>query len=311
MDVLNVDEVDADTPDISFFDFGNSFRSIFDETKVVKSGWASQVSRVRIRSYSAPGSDGGGKKDIVFAVKKMYSGSFQGFARERDAYRRMRLSQNPHPHIVPLFATYVMEGRYHFVFPSANYDLATYWRTQTRPNNGKLSLQWFAGQIRGLADALTTVHGQKGQARDFYGVHGDIKPENILCFVSNDSDRGPRFALSDFGSSYFCTPEHRDIPKGLKHTPAYRAPETDTTSLGISKAYDIWGLGCVFAEAIAWLYDGKAGIAKLIDARLDADNSPNRDAFFRLQYDKKGSLTAKLKPEVHRVCLPRLVSDSI
>jgi hypothetical protein len=81
--------------------------------------------------------------------------------------------------------------------------------------------------------------------------------------------------------------------------------------VGITQAYDIWSLGCVFAEAIAWFYDGKAGIAKLIDARLDEEsNSSNRDAFFYVKYDfnKRGGLSAKLKPEIQRVSPPFLCS---
>ncbi|EXK34722.1 CMGC protein kinase [Fusarium oxysporum f. sp. lycopersici 4287] len=292
--------------DPPFYDFGNSSRPIFDDVEAIKPGGTSQVFRVGIHLSHIPDYGGESRKEVAFAVKKIYSESSQDYARERDAYRRMSLAQNPHPHIVPLFATYRMEGKYHFVFPSANCDLATYWRTQPRPSNDKRSLGWFGWQMRGLADAVSTIHGQKGQARDVQGVHGDIKPENILCFGSNDNDRWPGFALSDFGSSYFCTPEERDIPKGLKHTPAYRAPEIDTTNVGITQAYDIWSLGCVFAEAIAWFYDGKAGIAKLIDARLDEEsNSSNRDAFFYVKYDfnKRGGLSAKLKPEIQRLII--------
>ncbi|KAF5989668.1 CMGC protein kinase [Fusarium bulbicola] len=297
-------EADTDAPDPLFFDFGNSNTPIFDETEAIKSGGTSQVLRARIHPSYIPDHDGEGRGDIVLAVKKIYSQRSQDFIREYQAYRRMRLAQNPHPHIVPPLASYRMEGKYHFVFPLANCDLATYWRTEPRPSKDRRSLEWFGGQMRGLADAVSTIHGQRDQARDLYGRHGDIKPENILYFDSDDSNSWARFALTDFGSSYFCTPEERDIPKGLKHTPAYRAPEIDTTTLGITQAYDIWSLGCVFAEAIAWYYDGKAGIAKLIDARLDEeDNSPNRDAFFRLQYDKQGGLTAKLKPEVHRLLI--------
>ncbi|KAF5672848.1 serine threonine kinase [Fusarium circinatum] len=297
-------EADTDAPDPLFFDFGNSITPIFDEIEAIKSGGTSQVLRARIHPSYIPDHDGEGKGDIVFAVKKIYSQSSQDFARERDAYRRMNLAQNPHPHIVPLLASYRMEGKYHFVFPLAICDLATYWRTQSRPRNDRRGLEWFGGQMRGLADAVSTIHGQKDQVRDLHGRHGDIKPENILYFDCGDSNSRAGFALTDFGSSYFCIPEERDIPKGLKHTPAYRAPEIDTTTLGITQAYDIWSLGCIFAEAIAWYYNGKAGIAKLIDARLDEkDNSPNRDAFFRLQYDKQGGLTAKLKPQVHRVLI--------
>ncbi|KAH7211139.1 kinase-like domain-containing protein [Fusarium oxysporum] len=289
---------DTEAADPPFYDFGNSSRSIFDDVEAIKSGGTSQVFRVRIHLSNIPDYKREGKREFALAVKKI-NGTIQDYARERDAYQRLSLAQNPHPHIVPLLATYRMEGKYHFVFPSADGDLAMYWRNQPRPSNDKTTLKWFGGQIRGLADALSTVHGQEP---DVYGVHGDIKPENILCLGS--VDKWTAFAFTDFGSSYFLTPDDGDIPKGLKYTPVYRAPEVDTSTKGITQAYDIWSLGCVFAEAIAWFCDGKDGIAKLIQARLDeVDNSPNRDAFFRLKYDTQGGLTAKLKPEVQRLLI--------
>ncbi|KAF5555364.1 serine threonine kinase [Fusarium mexicanum] len=296
-DLSYLNLADADAPDLPFYDFRNSFRPIFDGSEAIKSGGSSQVFRVLLHLGRMDGYGGEGREEITFAVKKISSGTYQEYARERDAYRRLSLAQNPHPHIAPLFATYRMEGKYHFVFPPANSDLARYWRTQPRPDHDKRSLEWFGGQMRGLADALSTVHGLNG-------VHGDLKPENILCFGSGG--RETVLALTDFGSSCFLTPEEKEFPKSLKHTPVYRAPEVDTKS-GITQAYDIWSLGCVFAEAIAWFYDGKAGLSKLIRARLDErDNSSSRDAFFRLEYDivdMRYGLTAKLKPEVQRVLI--------
>nr|RBQ88790.1 hypothetical protein FVER53263_20889 [Fusarium verticillioides] len=289
-----------------FYDFGSSSRSVFDKAVPIKCGGTSQVFRVQLHSGLVHDYAAEGKEEHAFALKKICNGTSQDYARERDAYQRLRLAQNPHPHIVPLLASYLMESKYHMVFPLADCDLAMYLRNQPKPSNDKRTLEWFGGQLRGLADALSTIHGQKGQARTVYGVHGDIKPENILCFGSNDGDRPIRLALADFGSSYFCAPDTRDIPKGLKHTPAYRAPEIDTTTVGITQAYDIWSLGCVFAEVIAWFYEGRNGIAKLIDARLDeCSNSPNRDAFFYLKYDfnNRGGLSAKLKPEIQRLMI--------
>ncbi|KAF5608592.1 serine threonine kinase [Fusarium subglutinans] len=281
-----------DKADPPFYDFGSSSRPIFDEAEAIKSGGTSQVSRVRVCLQRTRGYGGEGRGEATFAVKKIDSGTYQDYARERDAYRRLTFVHDPHPHIVRLLASYRMESRYHLVFPSADCDLAMYWRNHPRPSDDKRTVEWLGGQMRGLADALSTVHGQNG-------VHGDIKPENILCFGSDN--RQTVLALTDFGSSYFLAPEEKQFPKGLKHTPVYRAPEIDTHK-SITQAYDIWSLGCVFAEAIVWFYDGKAGIAKLIRARLDEeDGSPNRDAFFWLKQDDRLGLTAKLKPEVQRL----------
>ncbi|PNP60674.1 hypothetical protein FNYG_14588 [Fusarium nygamai] len=300
MDKYGLPEIPASP----YYDFGDSPRSILDEAELIKSGGSSQVYQARIHLHRMHGyrSEESGK--VTFAVKKLSSENYQQFARERDALQQLSYTQHPHPHIIPLIASYRAESKYHLVFPLADCDLATFWRNESRPANDKRTLEWFGGQMRGLADALCTIHGQKGRERDLRGVHGDFKPENILCFSSNDNERWPVLALTDFGSSFFLTPEEKDIPKGLKHTPVYRAPELDASTDGITQAYDIWSLGCVFAEAIAWFYEGKAGIAKLIRARMDEkDNKPNRDAFFWLKHDRRWGLTAKLKPEVQRLLI--------
>ncbi|KAF4453698.1 serine/threonine protein kinase [Fusarium austroafricanum] len=284
-----------------FYDFGNSNRPLFDEMEAFKSGGSAEV-------YSAiinPCNDHHGLirgQSRRYAVKRLYSDRFEDFCRERDAYEKLGLAKDPHQHIVPLLASYRMEGKYHLIFPYAECDLAMYLRLNSEFKTGKEGIQWFGSQMKGLADALSTVHGSKwteGQSM-FHGVHGDIKPENILCFGGDGQSTS--FALTDFGSSYFLHPEH---PKSidtrrLKHTPVYRAPEVHTTSEGVTQAYDIWSLGCVFSEALAWFIGGRAGLASLRQARLDLeDDSPNCDAFFRLKYEKGGGRTAQLKPQVH------------
>ncbi|KAF5533865.1 serine threonine kinase, partial [Fusarium phyllophilum] len=284
-----------------FYDFGNSPRLIFDDVEPLKAGGTSEVFRVKIYQNHITGLDGGEKSEISFAMKKIESGKMQDYTQEVKAYRRLRLAQSPHPHIVPLLASFHRSGSYHFILPLADCDLAMYWRENPNPSLNARALRWFGGQMRGLADALTTIHvgriNKQETGTDIYGVHGDIKPENILC---RGCDSGwATFAFTDFGSSYFHTSKETHIPKGLKHTPVYRAPEIDITTEGITQAYDIWSLGCVFLEAIAWFYDGKAGIAKLIEARFDdSNNNPHRDPFFRLKYNQRGGLTAKLKPGV-------------
>ncbi|KAF5671130.1 serine threonine kinase [Fusarium denticulatum] len=274
-----------------FYDFLESARAVFDDMKVFNSGGSADVFQALIQTHGHMTHD-----SYSYAVKKLRHGSLNDYLRERNAYLRV----NSHPHIVPLLASYRMQGKYHLVFPLADHDLATYWYNKPKPPKDKRSLGWFVNQMKGLADALLTVHGQNSQGKNWYGIHGDIKPANILCF-RGDNHR-TCFALADFGSSYFRTPEEEAFPNGLKHTPVYRAPEIDMKR-GITQAYDIWSLGCVFAEAIAWFCDGKIGVSKLARVRLDKeDNCPNRDAFFRLTKRRGGRsvLSAQLKPEIQR-----------
>lgn len=156
----------------------------------------------------------------------------------------------------------------------------------------------------GLADALSIIHGstEENEISSFYGVHGDLKPANILCF--RDAPERHTLAITDFGSSYFLPSDEKMItkPQNIKRTRAYRAPEVDITSEAVTQAYDIWGFGCVISQALLWALDGLQGLERLSEARHDQqDNSPNRDALFQLQRTLDGALTARLKPQVQNV----------
>ena len=61
---------------------------------------------------------------------------------------------------------------------------------------GPLSYERYAGQFRGLAEALASLHDQ--------AVHRDIKPENILV-------AGERWLLSDYGLCTFVNPDEEDL----------------------------------------------------------------------------------------------------
>ncbi|KAF9770499.1 hypothetical protein IL306_011959 [Fusarium sp. DS 682] len=292
-----------------FYDFGASFIPIFYDAGTIKAGGTGQVSRVQIKMDHFKNTFEEEEQELAYAVKKFCNGA-EDYFREFDALIKLTETGKCHPHIVSILASYRMEDRFHLVFPLARCDLAMYWSIES-PFFDWETIEWFGGQFRGLADALTTIHrGYRDSEElgpDIYGVHGDIKPQNILCFGSDT--KWTSLAFTDFGSSYFLTPDNPEIPRGLKHTPVYRAPEVDTTSDGVTQAYDIWSLGCVFAEAIMWLLEGHSGVVKLTKVRLDeGNNNPNRDAFFRLKYDKIGSLTATIKPKVQRVSILYLYS---
>ncbi|KAM7205422.1 kinase-like domain containing protein, partial [Naviculisporaceae sp. PSN 640] len=111
--------------------------------------------------------------------------------------------------------------------------------------------------------------------------HGDIKPKNILCFSrpsENSSQPRPSaiLKLTDFGAAQLM--ESHGPSSGNSSlsptTPNYRAPEADLIAILTSKpssnpgqggvdsrhgiimdtSYDIWSLGCVFLEFIAWFF---------------------------------------------------------
>jgi serine/threonine protein kinase len=205
-----------------------------------------------------------------------------------------RFSGLNHPNIVTLLATYTLNNRFHFVFPAAEYDLLLYWKVHAGPLVNPISaniegLLWLSGQIRGLSAALVHIH--KGKKVDLdteekFGRHGDIKPANILWFKSRKEKRGI-FVISDFGIADAHREESRSIIPGvdLPVTPRYRAPECDIRDGQISRAFDVWSMGCVLLEMTCWIL----GANELRESFKEALVSPyitgvKTDIYFDIQW---------------------------
>lgn len=173
-----------------------------------------------------------------------------------------RFSGLSHPNIITLLATYTLNNQFHFVLPAAEYDLLMYWKIHPGPlvNPASASsegLVWLSGQIRNIVGALAHIHEGRKANMDtevMFGRHGDIKPANILWFRSRKERRGV-FVISDFGIADAHREETRSIISAadLPVTPRYRAPECDIRDGRISRAYDVWSLGCVLLEMISWI----------------------------------------------------------
>ncbi|KAK4184881.1 hypothetical protein QBC35DRAFT_37967 [Podospora australis] len=215
-------------------------------------------------------------------------------------------------HLITLLATYVYQEQYHLIFPLAESNLSVYWRDNTSPiNNDITTVRWMAEQCRGLASSLASIHQYNRTDTDTFSLfpgcnlaklttidhrtslnaghdapgsiaigpprmvfcrHGDIKPENILWF-SSPPGMGT-LKITDFGTADFMlqdnVPRTPEIPK----THMYEAPEAClvfTTGI-IGTSSDIWSLGCVYLEFIAWLLGGWDGIDRFLDERLAQDN---------------------------------------
>ena len=102
---------------------------------------------------------------------------------------------------------------------------------------GSLSYERYAGQFRGLAGALASLHER--------AVHRDIKPENILV-------AGERWLLSDYGLCTFVNPGEEDLtPEAQNVGPKFwLSPEAHNRRLGcndeINAASDVFQMAAIF-----------------------------------------------------------------
>ncbi|CEI41842.1 unnamed protein product [Fusarium venenatum] len=219
----------------------------------------------------------------TFALKSMirtcHDDDYKFFQQEISAFHKMR----PGPHLVELCATLEIAPSDNFMllFPWAEggsledlmskpktYFLKAYYLTDNE------FARWIAIQCWGLIQALGTIHdtrikhsntsqdgNQISQCKDF-GIHGDIKPANILHFSQETAHcRVGNLKIADFGLITFHrrgsrTMMNRNSAYAASQT--YRSPEHDIGYF-MSKKVDVWALGCVFSELMTWvILDGNA-----------------------------------------------------
>ncbi|KAF2113679.1 hypothetical protein BDV96DRAFT_647930 [Lophiotrema nucula] len=174
-----------------------------------------------------------------------------------------------HENIVKCYLAFMLRDHdnvptYNVLLEEARCDLREYWQWKTPPAEAT-DVHSYWREMAGIADALKSIHQPPVQGGYTRGLHGDIKPENILWF-------GDRFKIADFGFSHFekiwTSEEFYVYPEG--GTAAYGAPETFRESLPVTQAIDIWSLGCVYSEAIVWTVLGKQGLEIYKETRRNA-----------------------------------------
>ncbi|KAF4494028.1 CMGC kinase [Fusarium agapanthi] len=229
------------------------------------SGGCGQVVKYKIDSEShgfTPLLEKLGLHGSFVAVKSLKNTNKEKGTPNKELEMLKQFSGLSHPNIITLLATYTLNDRFHFIFPAAEYDLLMYWKIHPGPlvNPAYVNsegLLWLSGQIRNIVGALAHIHeGKKAHmnTETMFGRHGDIKPANILWFRSRNESRGV-FVISDFGIADAHRQETRSIipAADLPVTPRYRAPECNIRDGRISRAYDVWSLGCVLLEMTCWI----------------------------------------------------------
>lgn len=224
------------------------------------------------------------------------------------------LTKEHHTHLVKLLATYKYKGWYYLLFPYANANLRDYWDSVPEPFWNQETYHWFLDQITGLASALDVIHnfhtslplgadtGNAGLSRrrpsaqgmrldvkygeEMYGRHGDLKPENILWSNELHAPNGTSILqITDLGLGRFhrLGSRSKDEASKVMGSATYTPPEI-SLNIPVSRAYDIWSLGCIYLEFITWLLEGSAAVYDFSTARGEIGiDELDDDTFFSLR----------------------------
>ncbi|KAK4185070.1 hypothetical protein QBC35DRAFT_440185 [Podospora australis] len=254
----------------------------------------------------------------------------QDFKREIEILNMFSNSSNKH--LIQLLVAFQRGDQCCLVFRWAESDLLNMWKTVKRgPPLQKSSLRWFLEQSRGIVSGLFKIHNfqstfdrtaddeltSSGEDNPkLFGRHGDIKPENILHFVSKRStEELGTLVITDFGLCRFHSETSRTYLPTRPHqrTPTYRPPECEMKGAMISRSFDILSLGCVLLEFISWYLGGW----ELVDIFVQYRKAPNllmhgfnSDQFFEI-VSVGGKITngpqhIRVKLEVHEFVQNRL-----
>ncbi|GAP87898.1 putative protein kinase domain-containing protein [Rosellinia necatrix] len=177
---------------------------------------------------------------------------------EREANVLKKMREFPHNHLIEVIAyCEISEMERYFLFPWAeDGNLQQYWNEKT-PHLDSAYVKWVFSQLTGLAEAIQQLHDpSKGNCQ-----HGDIKPQNILCFKDPGAGiTNCRLVIADLGLAKVHVQEAaaRDSPTTTKsHTIMYSAPEAHVDGKPRSRVYDVWSIGCTYLEFLIWLLWGK------------------------------------------------------
>ncbi|KAK3304179.1 kinase-like domain-containing protein [Chaetomium strumarium] len=254
----------------------------------VREGGYGSISKVKI--YSGHHNFDGGNG--FFAVKEFKpkatptSGTDLSESFEREIEILMRFSGDVHPHLISLQAAYRQGDTYCVILPWADCDLKSLWKRSSLGDPlHKPNLVWMLGQCVGIASGLNRIHrytstetatDEEADAsprnNKIYGRHGDIKPENILLFRDHQNSQ--------------------DL-------------ECDMEKRTVSRSFDIWSLGCVLLEFVAWYLGGWDLVSEFVTCRKTTNPLYAGwlvDDFFEIirhEQTSLGTVYVRVKCEVH------------
>ena len=166
--------------------------------------------------------------------------------------------------MIELLSVYTYKGMHNFLFPLASDGNLAKLLDNERTENYK-SNEGILAALAGLSSAICAIHEYSSENLRAIGCHHDVKPSNILV---NESD----FILADFGlsrlkESYLSS---ATVPKNARGN--YLAPECEDLEADCEKGIvhrsaDIWSFGCIIAELLTYMIEGRNGVQKFEESR--------------------------------------------
>ncbi|XXH04368.1 hypothetical protein Hte_010782 [Hypoxylon texense] len=253
--------------------------------------------------------------DGFFALKRLASHDREDFNLELSTL--LFCMDNAHSsevnmHLIqPLASFEVLDTRagaitYYLLFDWAQGNLEDFWKINANLIGDMRHSLWMSQQLHGICSALQCVHNERqatsqSTAIELYGRHGDIKPENLLWFHPARQSED-LIVLSDFGLGRLRTQLSRSNQdaRNLPLTSTYLAPEFDLADSTISRATDIFSLGCVFLEYVTWFLLGLDAVENQFPGRRTEMDiyGFEADKFFTIHSDGHGGQQPFLKPQV-------------
>ncbi len=196
-----------------------------------------------------------------FALKLMRTEISNDPKLRKQFYREARLASSlAHPNIVSIvdFGEDPVWGAFMVMELLSGEPLTSRLR-----RHGRLHVKVVCDVMLQLADALHYIHKQNI-------VHGDIKPDNILCCRIPSSERRKwHVKLLDFGLAAFRSKKD-DRTETVAGTPEYLAPERIIGGAPVP-SMDVYGLGIVMYELITGVPPFTGTIDEVLQNQLETE----------------------------------------
>lgn len=222
----------------------------------------------------------------VLALKVLTGDSQRIFDAELEALAA--LSRKSSKHIVQCMGSYVHGNNYNLILEYADQGSLGEYLQRSSPPRSALELQQFWNSMIDILQGLHQIHNTSffdTKTASMVGIHGDIKPQNIMVFGNNEqSPYDLTLKICGFGISAMKfsagsrtpvvdTDTYSELnhayPTGLLCLCSVGAPGYSSARIDRRReqANDIWSLGCIYIELIVWIISGSDGLKGFRDRR--------------------------------------------